>query len=115
MGLWSVLFEIVKAVAPHAAPHVTKAVVNAAKDRMGTRTAGEIVAPSNEDLASLLASLERRVTAAETRAAAAEQELETTQNEFARKWKGASLWVIALLAWNAVLTGLLIYLAVARR
>lgn len=115
MGLWSVLFEIVKAVAPHAAPHVTKAVVNAAKDRMGGKGAPEIAPLSNEELASLLAALERRVTAAETRASAAEQELETIQTEFARKWKSASIWVIALMAWNGVLTVLLIYLAFFRK
>lgn len=114
MGLWSVLFELVKAVAPHAAPHVTKAVVNAAKDRMAARTAGEIAVPSNEDLASLLASLERRVTAAETRASAVEQELESAQIEFARKWNSGRIWVIALLAWNALLTALAIYLLVRK-
>jgi hypothetical protein len=115
MGLWSVLFEIVRAVVPHAAPHVTRAVVNAAKERRAARDAGEIEVPSNQDLASLLASLERRVTLAEMRTAAAEQELETTQSEFARKWNSARTWVIALLAWNALLTALTIYLFVARK
>ncbi len=115
MGLWGVLFELVRAVVPHAAPHVTRAVVNAAKDRMASRNAGEIEAPSNQDLASLLASLERRVTSAETRASAAEQDLESTQTEFARKWNSARIWVIALLAWNALLTAITIYLLVARK
>ena len=115
MGLWGVLFEIVKAVAPHAAPHVTKAVVNAAKDRMGGKAAPEITTLSNEELASLLAALERRVTVAETREAAAEQDLETTQTEFARRWKTASILVVALLVWNALLTVLVVYLAFVRR
>lgn len=115
MGLWGVLFEIVKAVAPHAAPHVTKAVVNAAKDRRASKAEPEIAALSNEELASLLAALERRVTVAETREAAAEQDMESIQAEFMRRWKTASILVIGLLAWNVVLTVLVVYLAFARR
>jgi hypothetical protein len=115
MGLWGVLFEIVKAVAPHAAPHVTKAVVNAAKDRRASKAEPEITTLSNEELASLLAALERRLTVAETREAAAEHDLEALQAEFAQKWKTASMLVMSLLAWNVLVSLLLIYFAFIRR
>ena len=120
MGLWGVLFEIAKAVVPHAAPHVARAVVDAAKDR---RAAGEAartqpgLQPTNTDLAAALNYLEQRLSAAEERAATAEQKLSLAQARMADQWAMARKWAIALLAWNGAVTVGLIWLVVllARR
>jgi hypothetical protein len=120
MGLWGVLFELAKAVVPHAAPHVARAVVEAAKDR---RAASEIVRtqeslqPTNADLAAALNYLEQRLSAVEERAATAEQKLSLAQARMADQWATARKWAIALLAWNGALTVGLIWLVIilARR
>ena len=119
MGLWGVLLEIAKAVVPHAAPHVARAVVDAAKDR---RAASETVRtqegqPTNADLAAALNYLEQRLSAAEERAATAEQKLSLAQARMADQWAAARKWAIALLAWNGAVTVGLIWLVVllARR
>lgn len=116
MGLWGLLFEVVKAVVPHTAPHVARAVVNAAKERREARTLPG-TQPSNESLAGAISYLEQRLSAAEERAAAAEQRLSLAEARMADKWASARKWGIALLAWNAVVTAGLIYLALvmARR
>ena len=68
-----------------------------------------------EQIKELFAEFEQRIAAAEERAAAAEERLSLWQQDWDRKWTSARIWVITLLVWNAVLTGLAIYLAVARR
>jgi hypothetical protein len=120
MGLWGVLFEIAKAVVPHAAPHVARAVVDAAKDR---RAAGETartqdaLQPTNADLAAALNYLEQRLSAAEERAATAEQQLTLAEARMADQWATARKWAIALLVWNGAVTAGLIWLVIllARR
>jgi hypothetical protein len=116
MGLWGVLFEIAKAVVPHAAPHVARAVVDAAKDRRAA--ANEIERsqdgpqPTAADVAAALIYLERRLSAAEDRAAVVEQKLSLSEARMADQWATARKWAIALLAWNGVVTVALIWLIV---
>jgi hypothetical protein len=120
MGLWGVLLEIAKAVVPHAAPHVARAVVDAAKDR---RAASELartpesLQPTNADLAAALNYLEQRLSAAEDRAATAEQKLALAEARMADQWAMARKWAIALLAWNGAVTAALVWLVIllARR
>jgi len=114
MGLWGVLIDILKTAATHAAPHVAKSAVDMARERMAANDAAR-PGTATEDLNNALAALERRVVAAEQRAAAAEEQLTAVQEFFARKWASARIWVIALLAWNGLLTGLLIYLLATRK
>jgi hypothetical protein len=115
MGLWGVLIDILKTAASHAAPHVAKSAVDMARERMAASDAARREGGNAEELNQALSLLGQRVVAAEQRAAAAEEQLTAVQEYFARKWASARVWVIALLAWNTVLTGLLIYLVVARR
>jgi hypothetical protein len=120
MGLWGVLLEIARAVAPHAAPHVARAVVDAAKDRRAASEASRAqtaLQPTNADLAAALNYLEQRLSAAEERAATAEQKLSLAAARMADQWATARKWAIALLAWNAAVTAGLIWLVVvlARR
>lgn len=114
MGLWGVLIDILKTAATHAAPHVAKSAVDMARERMAANDAAR-PGTATEDLNNALAAFERRVVAAEQRAAAAEEQLTAVQEFFARKWASARIWVIALLAWNGLLTGLLIYLLATRK
>ncbi|HEX7288170.1 MAG TPA: hypothetical protein VF532_18430 [Candidatus Angelobacter sp.] len=115
MGLWGVLIDILKTAASHAAPHVAKSAVDMARERMAANDAARRDGANAEELSQALAALDQRIIAAEQRAAAAEEQLTAVQEFFARKWASARVWVIALLAWNAMLTGLLIYLVVTRR
>jgi hypothetical protein len=119
MGLWGVLLEIAKAMAPHAAPHVARAVVDAAKERRAANEAARTqrAEPSNDDLAGALDYLEQRLSAAEDRADVAEQKLALLQARLADQWVATRKWAVALIAWNALVTLALIVLIVllARR
>jgi hypothetical protein len=114
MGLWGVLWEIVKAVAPHTVPHVARAVTNAAKDRRADELARLHAAPA-DDLYGRVESLEQRLEAAERRAATAEMRLAAYLDEFSRKWESSRKWIIALLAWNALVTAALLFLLFRHR
>jgi hypothetical protein len=121
MGFWTILWEIAKAVAPHTAPHVVRAVTDRARERRAAREP-EPQHPSREDLAGAISYLERRLSAAEERAAAAddkaslaEEKLALAEARMADKWTLAARWMLALLAWNVVITAILIYVLIARR
>jgi hypothetical protein len=111
MGLWGVLLEFARAVVPHAAPHVARAVVDAAKERRAAAEAAR-TEPSTEDLAGALTYLEQRLSAAEEKAATAEQRLSLIQAQMAGEWAIARKWLIGLLVWNAVVTAGLIWLII---
>jgi len=115
MGLWGVLIDILKTAATHAAPHVAKSAVDMARERMGANKAEPQAADPVDQLNAVLSSFDQRIAAAEQRAGAAEEQLTAVQEFFARKWASARVWVIALLAWNALVTGLLIYLLATRK
>ncbi len=117
MGLWGVLWELARAVVPHAAPHVARAVADAAKERRAASEAARTPPqPSNQDLASALDYLEQRLSAAEERAAAAEQKLSLAEARMADQWAIARKWAIALLAWNALVTvGLIVLIVILMR
>ena len=112
MGLWGVLLDIVKTAATHAAPHVARSAVDMARERMNATRVDPQDADALEQLKQLFADFDQRIAAAEERAAAAEERLTHWQQDWDRKWANARIWIIGLLAWNAVLTGLAIYLAV---
>jgi hypothetical protein len=116
MGLWGVLLEIARAVVPHAAPHVARAVADAAKERRAASEAAR-TEPSTEDLAGALSYLEQRLSAAEEKAAAAEQRLSLMQAQMADGMAMARNWLIGLFVWNALVTAGLIWLIIvlARR
>jgi hypothetical protein len=113
MGLWGVLWEIVKAVAPHTVPHVARAMTNAAKDRRVEQA--RLPAAPVDDLYGRVDSLEQRLEAAERRAATAEMRLAAYLDEFSRKWESSRKWIIALLAWSALLTAALLFLLFRHR
>lgn len=121
MALWGVLIDILKTAATHAAPHVARSAVDMARERMAANDAGRRAAGSAsaeefaQELGATLAAFDQRLAAAEQRATSAEQQLTALQEYFARKWASARVWVIALLAWNAVVTGLQIYVLAARK
>lgn len=109
MGFWGVLFELARAVVPHAAPHVARAVVDAAKERRGT-AAGSRSAdqPTNQSLAEALSYLDHRITIAEGRAAEAEEKLLAAERQMAERWEYARKLAIGLMAWNGIVTAALI-------
>jgi methanogenic corrinoid protein MtbC1 len=125
MGWLSAIWEIFKVVAPHAAPHVTQAV----RDRRTAREAAErrhleeAHAERNaEEMAAILVALEQRMLAAESRATAAEERACVLEEKFTqaealvtRNWATARIWIIWLLAWNAVVTAILLYLIFRRK
>lgn len=125
MGLWGVLWEIFKVVVPHTAPHVARAVAGRKPVDIGQQR--EQIAA--KEMADGLRTMEERVCAAEEkaaaaehasaiateRAAAAEEKLALAEARFAGQWTLARKWIIGLLAWNALITALMIYLLVARR
>jgi hypothetical protein len=120
VGFWTILWEITKVMAPHTAPHVVRAVAERG-NRRSAREAGP-AQPSAKDLANAISYLENRLSAAEERAATAEdkaavmeEKLALAEARMADKWALAAKWMLALLAWNAVITGILIYLLFARR
>jgi len=126
MGWWSAIWEIFKAVAPHAAPHVTQAV----KDRWIAREAAERkerqaqeaqeAAESIHEVTEALIVLEQRMSAAEAKAAAFEEKASALEEKLAgaeaeaarnaRNWATVRIWVIWLLVWNAAITAIMIYL-----
>jgi hypothetical protein len=120
MGLWGVLWEIVKAVGPHAAPHVARAMTqrkNTAESDRRTHAAVKEIAQEFSTLEERVQASEERVAAAERnsiaaeeRAAAAEEKLTLTQAQMAVQWSAVRKWFIILLAWNALVTALLIFL-----
>ena len=115
MGLWAVLLDIVKTAATHAAPHVARSAVDMARERMNANRVEPQDADALEQLKQLFSEFDQRIAAAEERAAEAENRLLRWQQEWDRKWASARIWVLALLIWNALLTGLAIYLVVGRR
>ena len=115
MGLWGVLLELVKTAATHAAPHVARSAVDMARERMNANRVEPQDADAIEQLKQLFFDFDQRIAAAEQRAIAAEERLSQWQQDWDRKWASARIWVVALLVWNALLSGLAIYLAVAHR
>jgi hypothetical protein len=115
MGLWGVLIDILKTAATHAAPHVAKSAVDLARERMAANDIARQGIGNFEELSNALAELDQRTAAAEQRAAAAEEQLTSLQVYFARKWASARVWLIVLLTWNVLLTGLLVYLLAFRK
>lgn len=119
MGLWSVLFEIVKTAASHAAPHVARGAVDIARERMNAgKSAPQGSGPLeqlNAQLNQVLAEFDQRFAATEQRAVAAEETLAVLREDWTRKWASARIWIFALLCWNTAMTGLAIYLLVAHR
>jgi t-SNARE complex subunit (syntaxin) len=125
MGFWGVLWEIVKAVGPHAAPHVARAVAGRKPVTVTDRRA-QAAAEKIGYMAQGLATVEERLAAAEARAeaadrnatdaadrvAAAEDKLSQAEAQFTDSWKAARKWMLALFVWNAVIMGILIYLVV---
>jgi hypothetical protein len=119
MGLWSVLFEIVKTAASHAAPHVARGAVDIARERMSANKSepqgSGPLEQLNAQLNQVLSEFDQRLVAAEQRALAAEESLAGLRVDWTRKWASARIWIIALLCWNVVITGIAIYLLIARR
>lgn len=115
MGLWGVLFEIVKTAATHAAPHVARGAVDIARERMNGNKSEPQGPTAIEQLSNVLSEFDQRISAAEQRAVAAEETLTACREDWNRKWASASAWIIGLLCWNVVLTGLVIYLFFAHR
>jgi hypothetical protein len=118
MGLWGVLWEIFKVVAPHTAPHVAQAV----KERRAAGLAEQRANAVAQEIAHEFTTLEERIAAAELKAAAsearaadAEEKLSLLQTQMAGRWATMRIWALALLAWNAVITAVLVYLLAARR
>lgn len=115
MGLWGVLFEIVKTAASHAAPHVARSAVDMARERMNANRAEPQSRDAVDQLNRVLAEFDQRIAAEEQRAVAAERELLVAQEDWARKWASARIWIISLLCWNLSITALVLYLVFARR
>src|SRR5262249_19296106 len=124
MGWLSAIWEIFKVVAPHAAPHVTEAV----KDRWKAKQAAERKeqqvrdAQNAAEIADALVTLEQRMSSAEARAAAAEEKasaleekLSQAEAQAARNWSAARMWAIWLLAWNTIVTAVLLYLMLRKK
>ena len=118
MGLWGVLWEIFKVAAPHAAPHVARAV----KEHRAAGLAEPRANAVAQEIAHEFTTLEERIAAAELKAAAsearaadAEEKLSLLQTQMAGRWATMRIWALALLAWNAVITAVLVYLLAARR
>lgn len=107
MGIWSVLWELARAVVPHAAPHVARAVVDAARERRSagsSQTSQSENQPSNESLAQAISDLERHIVAAEERSAELEEKLLAVRSEIAERWQYAHKLALGLIAWNAAVT-----------
>ncbi|HKT49345.1 MAG TPA: hypothetical protein VJV96_03560 [Candidatus Angelobacter sp.] len=119
MGLWSVLFEIVKTAATHAAPHVARGAVDIARERMSANKSEPqgpgLLDELNAQLNQVLSHFEQRLATAEQRALAAEESLAGLREDWTRKWTSARIWILGLLCWNVVITGLAIYLLIARK
>jgi hypothetical protein len=115
MGLWGVLFEIVKTAASHAAPHVARSAVDMARDRMNASKPEPKGPDPVEQLNRVLAEFDQRIAAADQRAATAEEQLIAARQDWTRKWSSARIWIIALLCWNVGITGIVLYLLFGRR
>ena len=115
MGLWGLLADIAKALAPHAAPHVAKGIMDAAKDRIGPSNATKLAEETSAELGRQISALQDRLSAAEDRAAAAEARTLATEAELAAQQEQFRKWIIMLLSWNAVVTILLIVLFFLRK
>ena len=115
MGLWGVLLEIVKTAASHAAPHVARSAVEMARERMNAGKADAQGPDPVEQLNRLFSEFDQRISSAEQRAIASEERVSAAENAWTRRWRSAQIWIIALLCWNAAVTGMLIYLLIAHR
>lgn len=121
MGFWGVLLELARAVVPHAAPHVARAVVDAAKERRAASSganSSRAAQPTNETLAEAINYLERRLNAADEKTAELDERLAASQRETAARWQSARKLVLALIGWNvgitAALIGVVIYILIRR-
>jgi hypothetical protein len=115
MGFWGVLLELARAVVPHAAPHVARAVVDAAKERRAASAAGNsrsVDQPSNESLAEAISYLERRLSVVEEKASELEEKFLAAEARMAKRWEDARKLAIGVIAWNAVVTALLIAIVI---
>ena len=115
MGFWGLLADIAKALAPHAAPHVAKGIVDAAKERIGPLNAGKRAEETSAELGRQVSALQDRLSAAEDRAAAAEARTLAAESELSTQQEQFRKWLIVLLSWNAVVTILLIVLFFLRK
>ena len=127
MGLWGVLWEIFKTVGPGAAPHLARALTGHRSIDLAEKRAQAAAQEMAEDLATMeerLSAAEERATSAERSAAAAEERSAAAENALSRaeaqlveQRKVTGKWMLALLIWNCLITGTLVYLAVemARR
>jgi hypothetical protein len=115
MGFWSLLGTIARAVAPHAAPHIAKGVVDAARERMGSRNPNQPQEVNADDLNRALATFHERLTIAEERASALETRTILAEAEVARQRAQMKILILALLSWNLLLTVLVIWLFVLRK
>jgi hypothetical protein len=115
MGLWGVLFDIVKTAASHAAPHVARSAVDMARERMNASRAEPKGPDAVEQLNRVLAEFDQRIAAADQRSATAEEQLVALEEGWTRKWASARIWIFALLSWNVVVTGIVVYLIFAHR
>src|SRR5579864_6090133 len=111
MGFWGVLLELARAVVPHAAPHVARAVVDRAKERRAASDSArreEPNQPSNESLASAISYLEQRLAAAEEKTGAVEERMRAQERHVTDRWNKAKRLFIGLIVWNAAVTAALI-------
>lgn len=116
MAFWGVLLELARAVVPHAAPHVARVVVDAARERRAASTgAGRtqtVNQPTNESLAEAITYLDRRIGTSEEKFSELEQRLLEAETQTAARWEHIRKLIIGLIAWNGVVTAALIALIV---
>ena len=115
MGLWGLLADIAKALAPHAAPHVAKGIVAAAKDRIGPSSAIKRAEETKDELDRQISALQQRLSSAEDRLATAENRALAAETQLAVQWQQFRKWLFVLLGWNILFTILLIVLFFFRR
>ncbi|HLW54994.1 MAG TPA: hypothetical protein VKW06_19325 [Candidatus Angelobacter sp.] len=112
MAFWGILLELARAVVPHAAPHVARAVVDAAKERRagtGPRPASQ---PSNQSLADAISYLEGRLSSVEEKAVDLQEKLEAVEKHAAERWEYARKLAIGLLVWNGIVTAALLTIVI---
>ena len=114
MGFWGLLADIARAVAPHAAPHVARGIVNAARERMAPANA-EHEAAKTDDLKQSLEAIQGKLSVIEERAAVAESHAFTAASQLARFQMQIRNWLVILLAWNLLVAALLVYLLFFRK
>jgi len=115
MGFWGLLADIARVLAPHAAPHVAKGIVNVAKDRIGPSNASKRAEETSAELGRQISTLQERLSAAEDRAAAAEARTIAGEAELAAQQEQFRKWLIVLLSWNVVMTIVVIVLFFLRK